>query len=77
MRHQKKKKSPNVRQLHMKKLHNQKYREKTVTSQALLDSVPLKANELQQENIPVKMIPECATDAVEGSNTIPRVIHVH
>jgi len=61
----------------MKKLHNQKYREKTVTSQALLDSVPLKANELQQENIPVKMIPECVTDAVEGSNTIPRVIHVH
>ena len=63
----------------MKKLHNQNDREKTVTSQALLDSVPLKANELQQENIPVKMVPECATDAVEGqgSNTIPPVIHVH
>ena len=49
-----------------KKLHNQKDREMTVTSPALLDSSSLKANEIQQENISIKMIPECVTDAVEG-----------
>jgi len=61
----------------MKKSHNQNDREKTVTSQALLDSISLKANEIQQENIPIKMIPECVIDVVEKPNTIPLVIHVH
>ena len=70
---------PNTQQLHIKKSHNQKDREKTLTSPVLLHSSSLKANELQQENIPIKMISECATNAVDGQglNTIPPVIRVH
>jgi len=65
----KRKKPPNARQLHMKKSHNQSDKEKTVTSQALLNSDPLKANEIQQENIPIKMTPECTIDAVDEQTT--------
>jgi len=65
----KEKKPPNARQHPMKKSHNQKDREKTTTSPALLGSSSLKANEIQQENIPIKMIPECTTDAVDEQIT--------